>query len=287
MHSSLPTPPLALPPAPSADDEILLLTPAEEPQPARRARPTVIAPPPELPRARRVPRARRKPTPIAPLMITLGVYATMMAVSFGQIIYGLTTNSELVFQSDNQIRTQLMIETAVFEGMDTALVLAGLLIAGRTRKYPAAGNPLLTWLLSAPGFVTLLGINLAYHLSLKWLVSQYVTGPTPQYIDIGLAQGWLAVLLVCVQPAIVEELFFRYLMLGHLRPHVGLHAAVWISAVVFGIAHLGSIPGWPVLILLGAGLGYARVASGGLILPMLLHFLHNLAVLGVEYAITS
>jgi membrane protease YdiL (CAAX protease family) len=274
---------LALPPAAPADDEILLLTLADEPPPARVARPTVIAPPPELPRARRVPRARRKPTPIAPLLITLGVFGAMMATSFGQIVYGLATESENLFQTDNQIRAQLVVETAVFEGLDTFLVLAGLLIAGRMRSYLPAGSPALTWLLSAPGLLVLLGVNLAYHLSLRWLVNQYVTGPTPQYIDIGLEQGWLALLLVCVQPAVVEELFFRYLLLGSLRPHVGMHAAVWITAAIFGVAHLGSIPAWPVLILLGAGLGYARVYSGGLLLPMLLHFLHNLAVLGVEY----
>jgi membrane protease YdiL (CAAX protease family) len=282
MHSPLPPLPLALPPAAPADDEILLLTLAEEP-PARVVRPTVIAPPPELPRARRVPRARRKPTPVAPLLVTLGVFGAMMATSFGQIVYGAATESENLFQTDNQIRAELVAETAVFEGLDTVLVLAGLLIAGRMRRYPPAGNPAFTWLLSVPGLLVLLGINLAYHLSLKWLVSQYVTGPLPQYIDIGLEQGWLALLLVCVQPAVIEELFFRYLLLGNLRPHVGMHAAVWITAVIFGVAHLGSIPAWPVLILLGAGLGYARVYSGGLLLPMLLHFLHNLAVLGVEY----
>ena len=73
------------------------------------------------------------------------------------------------------------------------------------------------------------------------------------------------------------------MLYGHLRPHIGMHGAVWLTAVIFGMAHLGAIAGWPVLILLGAGLGYARVYSGGLALPILLHFLHNLAVLGIDH----
>ena len=89
---------------------------------------------------------------------------------------------------------------------------------------------------------------------------------------------------MCVQPAVIEELFFRHLLLGHLRPHVGMHGAVWVSAVGFGMAHLGNPVGWPVLILLGAGLGYARTLSGTLALPIALHFLHNLCVLALNDA---
>ena len=57
--------------------------------------------------------------------------------------------------------------------------------------------------------------------------------------------------------------------------------------MIFGMAHLGNVPGWPVLMLLGAGLGYARVYSGGLTLPILLHFLHNFAVLLIDHALTN
>lgn len=270
----------------------------------RVVRPTVIAPPPlqptaaELPRARRVepPVVRRgprrttaPPRPVAsvlPLLITLGTFASIMAVSFGQGVYALFSEPVLPNLTEAQIKDRLVNEMLVFEGLDTAIVVLGVLIAGRPLARAAAGNRLATWALAVPGFVLLLGVNLGYHTLLKSLLSPYQDPNAPPIIDIGLTDGVWAILIVCVQPAVVEELFFRYLLFGHLRPHLGTHGAVWLSAVIFGMAHLGNVPGCPVLILLGAGLGYARAFSGGLALPILLHFLHNFAVLLIDHALS-
>lgn len=295
---------------PPADDGIPVVTPVEEQPPPlpRVVRPSVIEPPPllltlaELPRARRVeppvvrpvPRRSRRITayprkvaPVLPLLVTLGAFAGMMAVSFGQGVYALFHEPDLPNLGEAQVKDRLVNEMLVFEGLDTAIVVLGILVAGRPLARLAAGHRLATWALAVPGFVVLLGINLGYHQLLKWLVSPYQDPNAPQLIDIGLADGAWAILLVCIQPAVVEEVFFRFLLLGHLRPHLGTHGAVWLSAVIFGMAHLGNIPGWPVLVLLGAGLGYARVCSGGLTLPILLHFLHNFAVLLIDHALTA
>jgi membrane protease YdiL (CAAX protease family) len=218
-------------------------------------------------------------------LLTLAAFAGMMAVSFGQGVYALFSEPDLLTLNERQIKDRLVNEMLVFEGLDTVIVLLGILAASRPLARAAAGNRPLTWAVAAPGFLVLLGVNLGYHQLLKWLVSPYQDANAPQIIDISLKDGWWAVLLVCVQPAVVEELFFRYLLFGHLRPHLGLHGAVWLTAVIFGMAHLGNIPGWPVLILLGAGLGYARAYSGTLALPILLHFLHNFAVLVIDYAV--
>jgi CAAX protease family protein len=80
----------------------------------------------------------------------------------------------------------------------------------------------------------------------------------------------------------VEEWFFRYLALGSLRPFVGVHGAVLISAVMFGTAHIFNPLGIPMLMVVGVVLGYARVASGGMLLPILMHFGHNAAILLIE-----
>lgn len=283
-------------------------SPEAPPPPPRVVRPTVIEPPPitltlaELPRARRVTppvvqpvrqRSRRitayprKVASVLPLLITLGAFAGMMGVSFGQGVYALFHEPDLPNLSEAQVKDRLVNEMLVFEGLDTAIVVLGILIAGRPLARLAAGHRFITWALAVPGFVVLLGVNLGYHQLLKWLVSPYQDPNAPQVIDIGLTDGAWAILLVCIQPAVVEEVFFRFLLLGHLRPHLGAHGAVWLSAVIFGMAHLGNVPGWPVLILLGAGLGYARVYSGGLTLPILLHFLHNFAVLLIDHALTN
>jgi membrane protease YdiL (CAAX protease family) len=245
----------------------------------------VVAPPPPLPLARRpiptVRRKRPKPPSVLPLLLAVGVFAGMMGVSFAHGVWGMFTADNAARQSEDRIRAKLVNEMIVFEGADTLIVLVGLLIAGRPRPVPPAGPPVLAWALAVPGFVALIGFNLGYTFALRALAQALAPEQAnEEVIDIDLSQGLWAILLVCVQPALVEELFFRYLLFGHLRSHLGVHAAVWVSSVVFGMAHLGNVIGWPVLIVVGAGLGYARAYSGGLTLPILLHFSHNLTVLG-------
>ena len=92
---------------------------------------------------------------------------------------------------------------------------------------------------------------------------------------------WITVLLICVQPAIVEELFFRQMTLGVLRRSMNVHAAVWVTGAMFALAHLGNPLGMPYLFLAGGVFGYAR-AYGGLPLAMLMHFVHNFAVIAYE-----
>lgn len=219
---------------------------------------------------------------MVPLVLAVAVFAGMMAVSFAHKAYSMLTEAETLFLEEPDIRTQLGLETAIGEGIDTLLVLIGLLVISRP---PAAKRPngwLLAWLLGGPILLAALAMNVGYHIALSEVVARFQDEPQ-EMINLGWqTEGWWAVFLVCVQPALIEELYFRHLLLGHLRPHVGTHAAVWIAAAVFGMAHLHAVASWPVLILIGVGLGYARVYSGGLALPVILHFLHNLAILGIE-----
>ncbi len=275
--------PPALPP--EAEIPWVELTVVPKSQPVRA---TLIAPPP-------LPVARRKPRPvkldlapsfvsIRPLLIVLIAYACMMAVSFGQATFAVLHARDVNLFSDVQNRQQLVYDDLIFEGLDTLIVCSALLLARRPIAHNAAAHRLLTWVSSVPGFCVLLGINLGYHFALQALVKKD-PNDLKEVIELALKDGWWAILLVCVQPAVVEELFFRYVLLGQIRPHLGMHASVWLTAILFGMAHLGNIIGWPVLMLVGAGLGYARVYSGGLTLPILLHFCHNYAVLLIDDAI--
>src|SRR5262249_7633765 len=121
--------------------------------------------------------------------------------------------------------------------------------------------------------------NLAYHFVLRTILRE------PLIADEMVAQlgmsPWV-LLAYCIQPAIVEELFFRGLALGSLRNVTGVHSAVFISSVMFGMAHIGVPISIPYLVVVGIALGYVRVASGSLLLPMLLHFGHNFAVLYLD-----
>ena len=62
---------------------------------------------------------------------------------------------------------------------------------------------------------------------------------------------------------------------------MNLHVAVWATAGLFAFAHLTNPFGMPYLFLVGGVLGYARV-YGGLTLVMVMHFVHNLAVVAYE-----
>ena len=219
--------------------------------------------------------------PVTALMVTMVGFVGMMGVSFGYMAYNLATAAETMLLPEDEIREQMMIETGVFEAVDTAIVVLTLAAAGIPPVRAVAGKrAVVMWAFGVPCLGVLFALNMGYHLTLRALFNP------EDVIEIGLADGWWTILLVCVQPAVVEELFFRYMLLGHLRPHIGTHGSVGLTAVLFGMAHLGGFISWPVLMIVGVGLGYARVFSGGLALPILLHFLHNLAVLVVDHAMT-
>ena len=73
-----------------------------------------------------------------------------------------------------------------------------------------------------------------------------------------------------------EELAFRGLLLPSLRRWVGTRGAIGLSSAIFGALHWYYGIGIPVLIFVGLVLGWARVVSGGLRAPILIHAGFNL-----------
>jgi uncharacterized protein len=210
----------------------------------------------------------------APVITLLKFFVVLLAMS---LVYGWVVHFGLRGEDflDDQADPRRPIVVTV-EALDAVLVLFALLMIGRP---PALGRRsicrrLIAWLAAGPILAATLGLNIGYHLALRHLLP---TLPSREGHDFS---AW-NLLLVCVQPAIVEELFFRYLALGTLRRVLGTHGAVWVSAVMFGMAHIFVLPSIPLLTLLGVVLGYMRVWSGGMTLPITLHFLHNLAVLAL------
>jgi membrane protease YdiL (CAAX protease family) len=181
-----------------------------------------------------------------------------------------------------QDQEKALLEQILFvEAIDTILVLVAIALASRPRPIRRSfESKAVAWFCGIPVLALLLGINIAYSKVIQEIIGKQ---PHLEVIEINFkTHFWYVLIAVCFQPAVVEELFFRYLALGHLRNVMGDHAAVWVSAVMFGMAHLGNPLGMPILIVVGAGLGYMRLASGGLILPMLMHFGHNVIVLLLE-----
>lgn len=86
---------------------------------------------------------------------------------------------------------------------------------------------------------------------------------------------YLAIAAGAVAPAICEEFLFRGFLFASLLKRMTPAAAIAVSGIFFGLIHFNPID---VVALVGIGflLGTAAYASGGLILPMALHFFNNL-----------
>ncbi len=217
-----------------------------------------------------------------------GLPPLVKVVVFFGIILGISLTLGLVqrFGLSRQAPPRQQVENywigmILAELVDTLLVGIALAWIGRPRplRTRSATARVLAWIYGGPVLLILFLLNVGYHRLLQGFLH------APQLADPILATKGLSIgvwLAYCVQPALVEETFFRYLALGCLRETVGTHGAVWLSAVMFGMAHVYNPLGIPYLILVGAALGYLRVASRGLALPMMLHFGHNAAVLLME-----
>lgn len=217
--------------------------------------------------ARRVPRADSNVPSLVPVFI---LYSLFLLVS---VIWGW-----VLLRADARLTEHdVQVGMAAMEVMDTILVVVGLVVVARevVPRVPP-GTRGAAWGLAVPACGLLIGVNVAYMAFIRELVRPGFQPPEPPLTA-------LTLILICVQPAIVEELFFRYVAFGALLRVTGVHTTVWLTGVMFSVAHIYNPLGMPYLFLAGAVFGYAR-AWGGLALPMVMHFLHNLAVLLIEGA---
>ncbi len=209
-----------------------------------------------------------------------------MLVFFGlmlvtSLVYGgLTSFGHQAVTTPDIARHHLRMMVG-FELMDTVLVGLAFLAIGHPRSWRRVSDvpPAWQWTAAVVGIFLVVAVNRGYHTVLRGYL-----GLVPMRDAIVASTGVTPLVLVsyCLEPALIEEMFFRYLALDTLRSAMSVHAAVVVSSVMFGLAHIGAPLSIPMLTLVGVALGYARVASGRLALPMLLHFLHNLIIVLVE-----
>jgi uncharacterized protein len=215
-----------------------------------------------------------------PLIRTLIAFGIMLGIS---VIAGVTLHLEREAAPNHRrpSESEGLGITLGLEALDTILVIVSLCVVrirspGFSRTF---GQKAAAWV----GFSVLLGglliLNVVYHHFLRQ-IAPIIELPRHPFGNGGIF--WLWGLAICVQPAIVEELFFRYLSIGTLRSVVSSHGAVWVSATMFALAHIYVPLSLPVLFCLGVALGYARVASGGMALPMVMHFFHNVVVMYLQ-----
>jgi membrane protease YdiL (CAAX protease family) len=85
------------------------------------------------------------------------------------------------------------------------------------------------------------------------------------------------ILIVCVAPAVLEEIALRGLLQHWLQVALRPMSALILASALFAALHF-SLVSFPYLFLVGMLLGWAKWKTGSLYPSMLLHFLHNLFV---------
>ncbi|MBY0514029.1 MAG: CPBP family intramembrane metalloprotease [Gemmataceae bacterium] len=196
-------------------------------------------------------------------------YVVMMAVS---VCFGVLMLAA-VFTRGGLTDDEQNWGMVAVEAVDAVLVLGVAALVGRIPPHPTRGDHrLAAWLGALPVLAALLTLNIGFVVFVRQLAPD-AERPAAPALTVGTA------LLMCLQPAVVEEWFFRHLALGSLRERWGVPWGVVVSGAMFAAAHIYNPVGMPYLFLLGVCLGYLRVWSGSLALPMVLHFVHNAVVL--------
>jgi membrane protease YdiL (CAAX protease family) len=129
--------------------------------------------------------------------------------------------------------------------------------------------------------VPCLALNYGYH---QLLVSLGAESPSLEELFGDFARNPVAIILiVCVSPAILEEVAFRGLLQHWLQIALRPINALVLASALFAALHF-SLLSAPYLFLVGMLLGWVKWKTGSLYPPMLLHFLHNLLVVQFLWA---
>jgi membrane protease YdiL (CAAX protease family) len=186
----------------------------------------------------------------------------------------------LAWHAVNEGKPSLREETKI------GLAFAGLVLAWSTRSFSTL-RPLFTtrfhasWLLIAVfvAFATFFLASGAVHLLHRYCGVERLDYLGP-YSGNPAGLAW-AVLNICIQPAVFEEIAFRGMILGSLLHLLEQRDAIMVSGLMFAILHL-SVPSLPHLLVLGLVLGWLRARTKSLFPGMALHFTHNFLVLFSE-----
>ncbi|MGN6626969.1 MAG: lysostaphin resistance A-like protein, partial [Tepidisphaeraceae bacterium] len=234
----------------------------------------------QCPRCVQTPSATTTPRPKAQadgdsrdVMSAIGLYFALLSISLATMIWIVATWAT---HSDHSL---LRVET--WESVAMSLLVLGWAIAKRDLLRDAFRIPGMGWMLAAVplGMATFLMAHLLLH-TLHRVLGLQLLDMTREYQPLPHGMLW-ALLSICVQPALFEELGFRGVILPSLNRVLTTTEAITVTALLFGILHL-TVLSLPHLVALGWIAGWLRCRSGSLYPAMILHFTHNLLVVLVE-----
>lgn len=88
--------------------------------------------------------------------------------------------------------------------------------------------------------------------------------------------GWMFFISVCIFTPILEEVLYRGVFLEYLLQHTTPGKAILYSAFFFGLTHVYNLDAVWEAALAGLVLGYVYYRFRSLLIPMLLHLIHNM-----------
>lgn len=223
---------------------------------------------------------------LAMLSLALMVVSVVIGVTMG-VTDGNTPGSRSMFIVWNSVSQILMF------GLP-AVLIALLYYRDEVRDYLRLDFSGRRWLLALTGVVVLMLLvpitdwlttwNDEWHWSGIWEKVEHelrrVGEASQKTVELTLKECHPVLSLLCVAlvPAVCEELFFRAGVQNLLqRWFKNVHVAVWVTAVIFSLAH-GEVFAFLPRFLLGALLGYLYVGGGSLVVNVLAHFVNNAAL---------
>ena len=94
----------------------------------------------------------------------------------------------------------------------------------------------------------------------------------------------VSILIVGVLTGLSEELFFRGMLQRILSDRMNVHAAIWVTAIIFSAAHF-QFYGFVPRMLLGGFFGYLALWGRSLWLPVIAHAFNNSLVVTAQWSI--
>lgn len=202
-----------------------------------------------------------------------GLLGTLILLAWVSRFLLLGTSPDDIRAQETQFSTMLVFDviTSVF-----TVVACLLMRPPPVQWWRGWSNAARVWVIGFVLLALVLVLNIAYHDLLSGVLHLQ---PREEDLNRLKLSPMVLVAVICVQPAIFEELFFRYFVLGHFKGVLTDGTAVVVTAIMFGMSHLGVMASVPILTLVGIVLGLTRIWGGGLLLPMFLHFVHNFVVI--------
>lgn len=229
---------------------------------------------------KRLIRRRSNLAAVAVMLMLVMTYVLGFGVAILQMFgvdVGLSTymNGDVLTASDPN--RYLVLNLVLYIGMLGVPALVGWLLLGAQQEKLQVYRPLsadrwVGYLMLGMGMCIFANI-VAYGTTVVFSLFSLYPSDVPDTADGTLVNWLLSMVGTAVLPAILEELLFRGVVMGLLRP-AGDRVAILVSALLFSLAH-GTLTQIPFAFVLGLVFGFLYVRTGSLLVPMALHFLNN------------